>query len=128
MRTIYWLLDWLLEDDLGQLTKYHLLYDCITSILLFCLINFSMQVLIKAELKVNPDPIDGFKFRLRATRVVIFAFVIWIGYRIVKLILITSLASDNDQLYHGWHYGLLLSLIVGIPVIMYNLLNYQKTK
>lgn len=126
MRTIYWLLDWLLEDDLGQLTKYHLLYDCITSILLFCLINFSMQVLIKAELKVNPDPTDGFKFRLRATRVVVFAFAIWIGYRLVKLILMSSIASDNDQFYHGWHYGILLSLIVGLPVIFYNLLNYQK--
>jgi len=126
MRTIFWLLDWLLEDDIGELTKFHLLYDCITSVLLFCLINFSMRVLIRAELKVNPDPIDGFQFRLRATRVVIFAYFIWIGYRCVKLILTSAVASADDQYYYGWHYGILLSLIVGIPVIIYNLISYQK--
>jgi hypothetical protein len=126
MRAIFWLVDLLLEDDVGQLTRHHLLYDVITSVLLFCLINFSMRVLIRAELKINPDPIDGFKFRLRATRVVIFAYSIWIGYRFVKLLLFSTLASADEQFYHGWHYGILLSLIVGIPVIIYNLINYQK--
>jgi len=126
MGQTWWLLSWLFADDLGELTRYHILYDGIISVVLFCLITFSMRVLIKAELKINPNPVDGFKFRLRATRAVILAFFIWAGYRTCKLFLIIAISGAGDQSLQGFHYGILLSLIVGIPAIFYNLLNYQK--
>lgn len=100
-------------------------------VFLVCVTHFAMLVLIRAELKVNPNPADGFLFRWKATRwpvmclVAIIVFIYTVYFADYHLTL-HSLDETGETFFIA---GGKLLIVTGIttPVIVFDLLNYNKT-
>ena len=99
-------------------------------IALACATHFGMTVLIRAELKVNPNPVDGFALRWKATRAPMLCFMvavilIYAVYFRDYALTMDSFRGSGETLSTA--AGKIL-VVAGIsaPVILFDLFNYGK--
>jgi hypothetical protein len=92
--------------------------------------HFAMVVLIKAELRISPNPIDGFLFRWKATRAPVTCFIAFIIFIYVVYFSDYHLTPDS---FRGTGETFLIIggkilIVTGISflIILFNLFNYRK--
>jgi hypothetical protein len=106
--------------------------DIIGIIFLVCATHFAMTVLIRAELKINPNPTDGLLLRWKATRapmICLIGFVIFIyavyfaGYHLT----VDSFDGTGETLLIIGG-KILIVVCITVPVILFNLFGYHKNR
>ena len=104
--------------------------DLVGSVFVFCLINFPMKMLIKSELRINPQQEDNLAFRLRATKPVSIVLGLFIAAIYSVPVLGYFLIPNSSSFLHDAllqiNPRILILLAVALPVILDNLLNFKR--